>query len=146
MAYVSSHGIMKAKEYEYADKQYDCLYKPDNTLAFNVTKYYILPEEANMAMSVAFSGPIAVGIDASDDFQLYCNGVFDGECSSNPNHAVIVVGYGTEHNEKSGEDIDYWLIRNSWGENWGDGGYVKIKRNANMCGITESASSVDLTQ
>ncbi|CAN2391551.1 Belongs to the peptidase C1 family, partial [Pristimantis euphronides] len=74
MAYVSSHGIMKAKEYEYADKQYDCLYKPDNTLAFNVTKYYILPEEANMAMSVAFSGPIAVGIDASDDFQLYCNG------------------------------------------------------------------------
>lgn len=39
-----------------------------------------------------------------------------------PDHAVVVIGWGTE------SDIPYWLIKNSWGENWGDNGYIKIKR------------------
>ncbi|XP_075132322.1 cathepsin K-like [Leptodactylus fuscus] len=144
MAYVSRHGLMKAKDYEYSEKQLNCLYKPDNSEKLNVTKYYLLPGEDNMARSLAFGGPIAVGIDASDDFKMYCNGIFDGKCTTNQNHAVIIVGYGTEHDDESDEDIDYWIVRNSWGENWGDNGYVKMKRNINQCGIGGHASSVDL--
>ncbi|XP_072004084.1 cathepsin L-like [Engystomops pustulosus] len=144
MAYISSHGIMKAKDYEYSAKQDSCEFKPDNAMNLNVTKYFILPEEDNMAMSVAFGGPIAVGIDASDDFQMYCNGIFEGDCSQSPGHAVVIVGYGTEHDNKSDEDIDYWIVRNSWGAGWGDQGYVKMRRNVNLCGIGSHASSVDL--
>ena len=44
-------------------------------------------------------------------------------------HAVTVVGYGTENN------VPYWLVKNSWGTYWGEGGYFRIKRNAKMCGI-----------
>ncbi|KAG9489493.1 hypothetical protein GDO78_005462 [Eleutherodactylus coqui] len=146
MAYVTKHGIMKSQDYEYADKQFNCLYKPDNSLAFNVSKYYLLPGEENMAMSVAFDGPISVGIDASDDFSMYCNGIFDGDCSTEPNHAVIVVGYGTEHDQASGEDTDYWIIKNSWSADWGEEGYVRMKRNENKCGIGSDASSVDLAR
>ena len=45
------------------------------------------------------------------------------------NHAVSVVGYGTEDGE------DYWLIKNSWGTWWGDNGFMKLKRGVGMCRV-----------
>lgn len=58
----------------------------------------------------------------------------DPECKLKLDHAVVVVGYGT-----TTDGIDYWLVKNSWGPNWGEGGYVRMIRNKNMCGIAEVA-------
>lgn len=59
--------------------------------------------------------------------------MFDPEddCQDGGGHAVAIIGYGTD--QKSGKD--YWIIRNSWGVSWGDGGNFKIRRGINRCNI-----------
>ena len=74
-------------------------------------------------------------VDASlATFQFYCSGIYDdANCGSNLNHAVLLVGYGTANGQ------DFWIIRNSWSDQWGEKGYMRIKRGCNQCGISLSA-------
>ncbi|KAH1060260.1 hypothetical protein GLYMA_02G140000v4 [Glycine max] len=87
-----------------------------------------------------YNGKEGPCIDANGQaFRFYSGGVFTGEnCGTNLNHAVTAIGYNEDANGK------YWLIRNSWGQHWGEGGYMKIKRDtgdpAGLCGINMQAS------
>lgn len=89
--------------------------------------------------AVSRHGPVAVSIDASPlSFKFYSEGVYySDECGWRPrdlDHAVLVLGYGT-----SADGADYWLVRNSWSEAWGNNGYIKVKRGFGAdCGVTTS--------
>uniref|UniRef100_A0A665U4C5 Cathepsin S-like n=1 Tax=Echeneis naucrates TaxID=173247 RepID=A0A665U4C5_ECHNA len=88
--------------------------------------------ELVLKAALATIGPISVAIDASrPKFIFYRHGVYtDHKCSHDVNHGVLAVGYGNERGH------DYWLVKNSWGTNYGDEGYVKMARNRdNHCGI-----------
>ncbi|CAF4460477.1 unnamed protein product [Rotaria sp. Silwood2] len=79
--------------------------------------------------------------EVSNKFDHYAAGIFDVPgCPArrNLNHAPVAVGYGTENG------TDYWKVKNSWGADRGDHGYIKIKRNENMCGIATSTYYVGL--
>lgn len=102
----------------------------------------VAPDEKILKRAVAKIGCIAVAIDASSPhFNSYHNGIYhEPNCSStNLDHAVTVVGYGTENG------LDYWLVRNSWGVDWGMKGYIKMARNMdNNCGVCTEAMYVEL--
>ena len=74
-------------------------------------------------------GAVLVALAAK--WTRYRGGIFSG-CSESEkvNQAAVVVGYGTTE-----EGLDYWLVKNSWGQTWGEQGYIKIQRGVNMCGI-----------
>jgi cathepsin B len=81
------------------------------------------------------NGPLYVAFEVYGDFETYRSGVYKhttGQLLGG--HAVELIGWGTE----SGED--YWLIKNSWNEQWGHNGLFKIARGSNECGIEDSVS------
>jgi len=86
--------------------------------------------ESNIAPYLVANGPVTIGINANP-MQDYVSGIDDpASCSVfNLNHAVLIVGYGTEGG------VDYWLIKNSWGTSWGESGYYRIVRGVDKCGL-----------
>ena len=80
--------------------------------------------------------PVAISIRAENDaFRHYDGGVIDGDdCGTYIDHAVLLTGYD--------QDGDYWIVKNSWGENWGENGYVRIARKGGkgICGINQQNS------
>ncbi|PHT90416.1 hypothetical protein T459_05529 [Capsicum annuum] len=114
-----------------------------NKKALTIDGYQDVAQEESALLCAVARQPISVGIDGKSlDFQLYAaGGIYDGECSSNPDdlsHAVLIVGYGSEGG------VDYWIIKNSWGKSWGMEGYAFIKRNTSLpygvCAINSLAS------
>jgi C1A family cysteine protease len=69
--------------------------------------------------------PVSIAVDASGGFQSYKSGVFSGPCGTRLNHAILAVGYNSQ----------YWIVKNSWGSNWGSAGYIFMTRGKNLCGM-----------
>jgi cathepsin B len=81
------------------------------------------------------NGPLYVAFTVYGDFETYKSGVYKHTTGGFlGGHAVEMIGWGTENGE------DYWLIKNSWNEEWGDNGLFKIARGVNECGIEDSVS------
>ncbi|CAD7094065.1 unnamed protein product [Hermetia illucens] len=127
-------GLMRDRDYPYRAKEKHCRFAKELAVV-QISSWAILPKHDEEAIKVAVAtiGPVAVSINASPQtFQLYSNGIYDDpDCSADMvNHAMLVVGYTPE----------YWIMKNWWGDNWGDGGYMKIRRNRNLCGLANYAA------
>jgi len=107
-----------------------------------VTNFTDVAQKSPSALASALAdGPVSVAIDASSfRFQLYHSGIMKSHCGTSLDHGVLAVGYGTE------KGVDYWIVKNSWGERWGEKGYFRMIRemdkenDAGHCGIQLSAS------
>jgi len=111
---------------EYYGVESTCLL-PSDTPRATISGYTKLEENnyEQLMYAVATVGPIAVSVDASN-WHSYSSGIFNGCNQSSPdiNHAVVLIGYGTDY--ISGQD--YWLVRNSWSASWGESGYIRLLR------------------
>ena len=89
-----------------------------------------------MKRSIHQNGPISCGIAVTDElFYQYKGGIFrDHTGAKSLTHEVSIVGYGEE------EGVKFWRIRNSWGEFWGEDGYLRIVRGENNLGIEKDCA------
>lgn len=127
------HGIRADEEY-LSDAGGKC-----NEVAAPVLKvdhFVSLPinKGSYLLRALAQEGPVVVSVDGGNWYN-YASGVFSG-CQPDTvvNHATLAVGYGIDR--QAGKK--YWTIRNSWGADWGDNGFIKIERHSNdrdYCGM-----------
>lgn len=136
--YTTLYGI--TSEYKYSYSSYfgttgSCKFNAKQQTPEVINQGYanvLVNDQQSLLEAVATIGPIAISVDATN-WGSYEEGVFDG-CDYNKNidinHAVVLVGYGTD--PKYG---DYWLVRNSWSTDYGENGYIRVKREAKaQCG------------
>ncbi|XP_073986481.1 C1 family peptidase 26-29-p [Rhodnius prolixus] len=98
-------------------------------------------DENALRLAIFKHGPISVAIDADHrSFSFYSNGVYyDPECKNKVDeldHAVLAVGYGKLNGK------DYWLVKNSWSNLWGNDGYVLMSAKDNNCGVMTTPTYV----
>ncbi|KAG5895713.1 hypothetical protein JTB14_021405 [Gonioctena quinquepunctata] len=127
--YVQDNGIATEGDYAYEGQQGSCRYASNPTL--RISGYRALGKSENdLEQAVGTIGPISIAINA-DLLQLYQGGIFNPLiCLPNINHGVLAVGYGN----------GYWKVKNSWGGSWGEGGYFRISKGSNKCGIALDSS------
>jgi cathepsin F len=127
-------GQMLFSDYPYTAQQGSCQFSPSNAVV-SIKGYEDAGtgNENNMAAYLSSKGPISVCVDASK-WSYYTGGVFPASsCTTFIDHAVVAVGYNL--------DGGYWIIRNSWGNNWGYGGYIYLQFGANACDVAAYAVS-----
>lgn len=133
-------GIESEEAYPYEGVEGTCRYNRNETV-LKLTGFTDIPAGSERAMqgALANNGPVSIAIDAAhQSFQFYKSGVYDEmECSPTQlDHGVLAVGYDTD-----AEGGDYWIVKNSWSEAWGQDGYIWMSRNKNnQCGVSSSAS------
>ncbi len=138
---INNGGIASEDAYPYVGTDGSC--RSGLTAAATISGFNDVPVNSDSALMSALSKqPVSVAIEADQDaFQFYSGGVLTAACGTNLDHGVLAVGYGTD---SSGGD--YYKVKNSWGPDWGEAGYVRLARGsqynvgAGQCGILSAAS------
>ncbi|KAH7521287.1 hypothetical protein FEM48_Zijuj07G0017000 [Ziziphus jujuba var. spinosa] len=136
-----NHGISSEANYPYQAADGTCNTQKEANRAAKITGHEDVPANSEAALLKAVANqPVSVAIDAGGfEFQFYSSGVFTGSCGTELDHGVAAVGYGT-----SEDGTKYWLVKNSWGTQWGEEGYIRMQREVEakegLCGIAMQAS------
>lgn len=125
--YPSPQCAQSCSETAYAGSYY--------TDKLKATSSYSVQGVSQIQSELMTNGPLYVAFSVYGDFETYRSGVYKHTTGDFlGGHAVEMIGWGSENGQ------DYWLIKNSWNEQWGDGGLFKIARGSDECGIESSVS------
>lgn len=114
------------------DASYNKSYTED--LHYGASSYTIGSSDAAIQTEIMTHGPVEAAFTVYSDFPTYRSGVYQHTSGSVlGGHAIKILGWGVENN------VNYWLVANSWNESWGDNGFFKIKRGD--CGINSQVTA-----
>ncbi|OVA20538.1 Peptidase C1A [Macleaya cordata] len=134
-------GITTEQNYPYKAEDGTCDALKENSHVVMIDGHEMVPvNDEDALMKAVANQPVSVAIDAEgQDFQFYSEGVFNGDCGTELDHGVAIVGYGTTL-----DGTKYWTVKNSWGPEWGERGYIRMQRGVSkkggLCGIAMEAS------
>ncbi|XP_044461568.1 senescence-specific cysteine protease SAG12-like [Mangifera indica] len=138
---IANGGLTTEADYSYEEMDGICKTTKTANRAAKITGYTEVPANNEQALLQAVANqPVSVAIEGSSyGFQFYSSGIFTGDCDTYLNHAVTAIGYGT-----TSGGAKYWLMKNSWGTDWGEGGFMRIQRDVGdregLCGLAKEAS------
>lgn len=141
--YLIQNGQCSLASYPYTAKDGSC--KSCTPVAHFSSCSDVKPNDQVSLKAAVAMQPVSVAIEADTRyFQSYKSGILtSAECGTKLDHGVLAVGYGSENGQK------YWIVKNSWGTSWGEGGYVRIARtestsDAGICGIAIQPSFISV--
>lgn len=132
-------GLEREKDYPYTAKEGSCNFNKDKISGY--FNYSVgLPDDENLlAAYLVANGPISIAV-AAGDMVSYKGGISHPSKADCPpddlDHGVLIVGIGKE------KGIPFWIIKNSWGTDWGEKGYYRVYRGDGCCGLNTYATSV----
>lgn len=133
MDYVKKNGIKLEEDYPYYAADSECQIKSNelngDKIVTKISSYEGCIDKDDCSndlglFDVLTRGPVAAVVDASEEFMLYDEGIFDKPCKE-ANHAILLTGYFNHPKNNT----SYWVVKNSWGPLWGDHGFIKIKQS-----------------
>jgi hypothetical protein len=135
---IANKGITTEANYPYTAKDGTCNKTKAAQIAATISSYKDVAHNNPTALQTAVvQQPISIAVEADQSaWQLYKSGTVTGNCGTNLDHAVLIVGYNT-----SGS-TPYWIVKNSWGTSWGMSGYIQIAITSGdgVCGINMEPS------
>jgi len=115
-----------------------CDFKKADVVATITTWHYVTKAPASnetaMEIAVANVAPLSICVDA-ETWQNYNGGIIKANCGRALDHCVMITGYNT-----SSDGVNYWIVRNSWGTDWGIEGYLYVERGHDLCGIADEVT------
>ncbi|XP_019501149.1 PREDICTED: cathepsin W isoform X1 [Hipposideros armiger] len=161
MTVLNYSGLASEKDYPYQEnsRTHKCQAKKYQKVAW-IEDFIMLPRgELGMAQYLATEGPITVTINMKL-LQNYQRGVIEATpitCDPQQvDHSVLLVGFGKSKSKEekwavssqshTRRSIPYWILKNSWGVNWGEEGYFRLHRGSNACGITKYPYTAQVTK
>jgi len=133
---VKNKGITTEAAYPYTATGPNTCVAKGKPVAATLSGFKDVPVNSETALLTAIvQQPVSVAVEADQSvFQFYSGGVMDSACGTQLDHGVLAVGYGTLGGK------DYYLVKNSWGADWGSQGYILLARGAKFnpsgqCGI-----------
>jgi len=134
---ISAGGMEPEKDYPYRAEDETCRFKKADVYAtISGWKYATKTKnEAEMKEAVATVSPLSICVDA-EPWQSYSSGIMTArQCGNSLDHCVQIQGYDTS------ASTPYWLVRNSWGADWGEKGYIRLAYGTNTCGLADEATT-----
>eukprot|EP00727_Mastigamoeba_balamuthi_P014320 m51a1_g9512 hypothetical protein (626) ;mRNA; f:706000-708409 len=122
-------GIETEEDYPYKAHDHEkCKYSASKAVGKFSYGFYVDFVEDRIDSELVRSGPLSFALDATT-LQLYVSGVLENtpQCMNHLNQLVVLIGWGVDASGR------YWVVKNSWGADWGEKGWFRIRRGASTC-------------